>query len=200
MTNRNPQTGIRYGVISGNSLDPDVLNELFYGSDAVNLSEKEAYEQAKAEFGAEFDDLMEQAEIAASEADHRMSDRDKEEFIAKWFEDNDHIDDREAFIDRAIEHASERWQIEEPTIEGEYEGVSYLISWLGGAPIVYATHGPMTYVRSLCSPCVPGAADLDSGFDPNGYLTYTVPQDWIYEHNDLRLFHAGPDQVVDGPV
>lgn len=187
--NRNPQTGIRYGVISGNSLDPDVLNELFYGANAVNVTEQDAYAEAKRLFSAEYNDLVDQAEIAAAETDANMSDRDKEQFIERWFEDNDHINDHDEFVDRKMDRWGDQCSIEEPAIEGTYEGVEYTILWLGGAPLVYVTKGPMTYVRNCCSPCVPGAADLDSGFDPDGYLCYSVPQDWVYMHNDLKIFH-----------
>ena len=189
MTNTHPTTGIRFGVVSGNSLDPDVLNELFYGAEAVNVSFNEAYAEAKRAFEAEFDDLMEEAKIAAAEVDYHMSDDERERFVERWFEERDITDDKDYYVEMKLDQWNERYECDEPTIEGEYEGVKYTILWLGGAPLVYVAEGPMTYVSSLCSPCCPGAADLDSGFDPHGFLCYSVPQDWIASHiDDLKLF------------
>ena len=48
LPNRNPETGVRYGYISANSLDPEVVDELCYGSQAVDVN----YENFKTEIYA----------------------------------------------------------------------------------------------------------------------------------------------------
>lgn len=204
MSNTNPVTGIRYGVISMHSIDGDVANDLWYGPGATDLSYQAAYEEAKADAETLYDRHMEEAEIAASETDHNMSDAEREAFIEDWFERNDIEFDKEVFVDSILERHSDMCCIDEPNIEGVYDGVHYLISWLGGAPLLRITQGPLAVADRLCSPCVPNAADLDGGYalasevidslDGNkqtlsavleaGFQCYGVPRDWL---NDWKV-------------
>lgn len=144
MTNYNPETGIPYGVIACDSLDSDLVQELWY-THGKDLS----YEAAVNEF--------------------------REEVRAELLESDPDLDANE--IESEIESRLE-WaelQIDEPTIEGEYEGVKYQISWLGGAPLLWVFWSPFVKPHAQCSPCVPGAGDLDSEGD---MLCYDVPDDW----------------------
>ncbi len=84
-------------------------------------------------------------------------------------------DDIEDMIDSRCEWFEP--QIDEPTIEGEYEGVKYMISWLGGAPLLWVFRSPFTGSYAQCSPCVPGAGDLETP-DEYGVVCYDVPPDW----------------------
>lgn len=200
MTNTNVKTGIRFGVIATNSLDQDLVNDLWYGPDAVNESEEEVAKEMKSEFGAKWDAAHEEAEIAASETDPNMSDDEREAFINKHMMDAGFsitysgctlFLDRDDYISREIEGAWGNLDISEPIISGNYEGVDYQITWLGGAPLLWVLEGPVGFANHLCSPCVPNAADLDNGFEPtsipvdqihrdhDGYLCYVVPQDWL---------------------
>lgn len=84
--------------------------------------------------------------------------------------------DEEDF-DEEIDRRSEYLQIDEPTIEGEAEGVKYMISWLGGAPLLWVFSSPFTGSYAQCSPCVPGAGDLGTP-DEYGVVCYDVPPGW----------------------
>jgi len=158
MTNTNPATGIRYGVIAGNSLDATVFDDLFYSG--TNISEQEA-----------LDSLREEISIEAAE---------------RGFDDED---DRDNWFEGEYEVRSSYLEIEEPTIEGEKDGVKYRISWLGGAPLLWVLEGPVGECYRLCSLCVPNAGDLDSGFKAGQFLhnrppqtfyeCYVVPCDWL---------------------
>ena len=86
--------------------------------------------------------------------------------------------DREDWEERQFEERVEGIQIEEPTIKGECDGVKYMISWLGGAPLLWVFESPFTGRFDLCSPCVPNACNLNSP-NPGGYEGYTVPADWL---------------------
>lgn len=155
MSNQNPETGIPYTVYALNrSIDPDVAQELWYGSQARDLSYESAYAELKDEVTQEIRGKIERG-------------------LIPW-EDEDYAIDIE--MDRRCEHI----QIEEPTIEGVYEGVTYQISWLGGAPLLCITHSPYKGTFRLCSPCVPGACMGDSP-DPNGCEGYAVPPSWLNE-------------------
>jgi hypothetical protein len=168
-----------------------VSHELFYGNDAKDLSYEAAYAEAKAEAEHKYAGLVEEASIAASEAGaDREGDFDAEAWEEKWFDLYGHEHDPEIFVERELEQFSDMCQIEEPTIEGKLDGVKYHISWLGGAPILFVFEGPLGCAENLCSPCVPGAADLDSGFTldtefeedyvpDTGYSCYCVPREWI---------------------
>lgn len=190
--NINPETGIRYGVVAVNNLDPALVQELWYGPDARDLSYEKAIVDLEVKFGAEWDSAMEDAEIAASEVDAHMGDEERTKFIEQHMADagfrwgfQDHATDltREEWVEAQIESEAEFLEIDEPVIKGELEGVKYLLTWLGGAPLLTVLEGPVGYAARLCSPCVPNAADLDSGYsdvEDSEFVheCYIVPLSW----------------------
>ncbi len=146
--NVNPETGIRYTVYSSHSINPDLMHELWY-THGRNLDEERAYDEAKAE-------AKRNAMLDAESID--------EIFDEEEFEDN--------------YEAPEDLNIDEPHIEGEYQGVKYGISWLGGAPNLWVWESPHTGAFALCSPCCPNACNGNAG---GGYEGYAVPDDWLAE-------------------
>lgn len=178
MTNVNPTTGIRYGVISFNSLQPWCSQDLFYGDKAVDLSWQEAVAELKREGLRQYEQLLEECCAAAAESGaDREVDFDQEAFEEKWFAERKEPWDRDDFIDDFVERNAEHIQIDEPIIEGECDGVKYRISWLGGAPLLWVLEGPHITKADLCSPCVPNAGSLDS-INPEGFKCYDVPETW----------------------
>ena len=142
MTNTNPETGIRYGCIYLNSLDPDTASWLW--DDAENLSEAEAYAELKSEIEAQ---VMEEC-----------PDLDESEI--------------EIEVEKLLDCAAQDIEIDEPTLAGTCEGVRYEISWLGGAPLLWVFESPVISKTKLCSPCCPNAGDLnnldDDGYECYG--------------------------------
>lgn len=188
MTNTNPQTGIRYGVIAMRSLDPDVAAWLFDVGDDITY--KDACEEIRERLKREADDIEEEACQAVEDrlgvkAEKRYETLVEQEIEARY--QSFGYDDREDFLERRFEEEVEDLYIEEPSIVGEVEGISYQIGWLGGAPLLWVLTGPVGRCAKLCSPCVPNAGDLDSGFTTDevneGYECYVVPQDWMPEEN-----------------
>lgn len=152
-SNVNPETGIRYGVISLNSLDADVVHELWIDGD--NLSEREALDELREEVTTDM-------EAENEERDEPLS-----------------VEDMQDEIERRVEGEwSESYGVEEPTIEGDCDGIKYLISWLGGAPLLWVLESPYTTYARLCSPCVPNAGDLESLDAADGYECYDVHPAW----------------------
>ena len=146
------ENGIRYGTIYLNHLNPDVADYLF--TDGDNVSEKDVYEYCAASATAEA------AKI------------EPEELEAMGYSDSDdYIQDR-------VEELMGGYYVDEPRIEGEYEGITYMIDWLGGAPLLWVIYSPYVVKCGLCSPCVPNAGDLESVGD---YEAYGVPDDWLAE-------------------
>lgn len=72
-------------------------------------------------------------------------------------------------------------QIDEPAGEVILDNVKVQVSWLGGAVILFSLNGPVTKVARYCSPCVPGAADLNSGV--GDIECHGVPTDWFYSED-----------------
>ena len=149
--NTNSKTGIRFGVIAVNDLNSDVVEDLWYGYGAVDLSYQAAMEELDAEIGWEADRLIETGELQA--------------------------EDRDWYVDRETDKRRDDIQIDEPTIEGTYEGVQYQISWLGGAPLLWVLESPVISKAQPCSPCVPNGGDLDNLCE-DGVECYGVPDDW----------------------
>lgn len=148
MVNVNPTTGVRYGYISANSLDSEILEELIYGSQAVDVHWEDAVRELTDNFTyGNLDDGEDQCDDFDDELDRR-----KEELANNWYDD-------------------------EPIHEGEYEGVRYRTSWLGGALNVWIFDSPITGHYAECSPCVPGAGNLNCP-DLDGVVCYDVPKEW----------------------
>lgn len=183
MTNCSP-VGIRYSYFSFNELADWCNQDLFYGPHSRDLSYEAALEELKADGGRQYDEWLEDAEVAASELDANMSPNERHRFIERFFKSKNSSADREDFISGWVEEMAQNISIDEPTIEGTFDGVSYRISWLGGAPGGFILASPYTARFRLCSPCVPGACDL--GFpDPEGFLGYDVPPDWKRDYGSV---------------
>lgn len=145
VANTNPETGIRYGLIAANSLDPDVVNEL-------QMSGKDLhYEEAKSEL------------------------RDAVKRVCKDYMGERDSDD---VADQAVERMSEDWSDDEPVHSFDLQGVKGQTTWLGGGLLLFFFYSPYVYKGNLCSPCVPGAVNLDSP-NSNGFDGYGPPPNWF---------------------
>lgn len=183
MTNINPDTGIRYGYISANSIHPDILYDVIdvIGKD---LTYEDAEAEAKAIAERQADNIEEEVRIAIAEAGG-FTDREYEDISEEWTSmayERLGFDCREDFVEGQISCHMECAYIEEPIVEFEYEGVHGRTSWLGGALNLWIFESPHTGLYEECSPCVPGAGNLDQP-DPEGVLAYDVPADWRTDHD-----------------
>lgn len=149
MPNINIKTNIPFGYIAASALDSMVVDELLYGRGAVDVSSQSA-----------LDDAYERSGMEAAERGFDPSSPD-------W----------DSFCDRRIHELMDDYECDEPHIEGEYEGVTYATSWLGGALNFWIFESPVTTDKARrASPCVPGAAILDT-LDGSEF-GYDVPADW----------------------
>jgi hypothetical protein len=160
MMNVNEKTGVAYGFISANSLDTEIVMDLMMGfnvDDFRNVSEDRAV-----------------AEIAESYR-NRIRDNGDETDISR-------VEDMSA--DEIFDMLADSGQVsfddllsDEPIVEGDYLGVHYMSSWLGGALHFFIMESPViTGKAGRASPCVPGAGILDS-LDGD-VVAYDVPLDW----------------------
>lgn len=112
----------------------------------------------------------------------------RQDFIAEYESVNDTYPIGDAWDDYVYEADEEEYLIGGwEMVKGKYqpvngEGFSAIVQWLGGAPIVTVVAGSYyTTVCSMCSPCCPGQADLDSGYHEGGYACYSLPSEFYRE-------------------
>lgn len=168
--NTNQATGIRFGIIGSRNLDSDVVDSLLYGCKAVNISEREAFDDLAKNHGWE----------PIGEPDYTLSSDlvDANGLTASEYLNDIGLDDVEI-------------EVSEPVIQGEHQSVHYRSCWLGGALMFWITESPVITHCRPCSPCVPNAGDLDSP-DADGVEAYGVPKDWLSE-NFLAELEANND-------
>lgn len=177
--NINPDTGIAYGYISANQMDPDTVQWLLYDA-GTDLSYEEALADLRFEAEKEADEIEEECRIALEEIGGFYPD-EFDSFLERGIEaayERLGYAGREDYVDTRVESESEAIQIDEPIIEGECEGVKYRTSWLGGALHFFIFESPVISKCRPCSFCVPNAGDLGSEGD---YEAYGVPEDWLYK-------------------
>jgi len=86
----------------------------------------------------------------------------------------------------ADDEIPQEWYDEYESDEEAYEletadGLKLGLDYLGGAALVWVFESPHTVEAPACSPCVPGAGDLDSigGRSSGGTIRcYTLPAEW----------------------
>ena len=79
--------------------------------------------------------------------------------------------------DEQTDTFNQQYECYEEIIEGEYEGVFYCSSWLGGALNFFITQSPfLTNSARKASPCVPNCGILDT-LDGSEF-SYDVPPEW----------------------
>jgi len=166
MPNYNEWTGIPYGVLSGNNV-PELLDAICRNGD--NLS--------YAAFKAEIEASLRGAIISAlGNYTHRAE---------KVAEGIDYSALMEGLFDSCLaeDWLAEDWQGQEEEFEYEYETedgpVKLLLGWLGGAPLIWVCDSPYVAECAQCSPCIPGAGDLDTPRDDgdDGGTAYCLPPD-----------------------
>lgn len=152
--NVNKTTGIRYGVLQGNSF-PTLLEEIFSNGDDETFAAHKA-------------DLVKQ--------------------LSRELQDDPYWQ-RESVADTLAAGVVDEMEWDNyQTDESNYsytdsEGNEFLLGWLGGATLIWVVKSDrVVHVRSLCSPCVPNAGDLDSGEDDDatdGPTCYGIPSSWL---------------------
>lgn len=173
-TNMNLETGIRYGMLSFNSLNPDMEDE-FYNlpNPSIDASFKDYLEDLAIEYfrsgkltAADFD-LEPDVDLDTFKETVYLSDLDTLQGI---------LESIDPWVSESFYDGLESSLV---GCEGIIDGVTVRITELGGALMLWIFDSPHTTKARLCSPCVPNAGDLDSLDPENGYETYTVPSDWL---------------------
>ena len=150
--NIHQETGIHFGVISGHSLDPDVLCAI---QDKIfDLEYQAAYK----------DHLKKLLQDVICDSDGLT--------IQQM------IDKCEAYdIDPDLDCFADYFDCCEPCGTINHEKLIIEFTWLGGAPLIIVRESPFVTFANPCSTCVPNAGDLDN-LDPDGVECYAVPENW----------------------
>ena len=103
IANTNTKTGIRFGVIACQNLDPDVVEYLWYGYGAVDLSYQAALEEFKAEIERDADNIEDEVRIGIAETDPSLvgderweERRIEDEYLRLGY------DDREDYVENTL--------------------------------------------------------------------------------------------------
>ena len=150
-SNRDIQTGIRYGVISPHSVSPEALDEIYMQGD--NLTH-----------AAVRDDIKRVADALADILRDCVSERYRQDII-------------DTTADAIIESANDSGHLDgdgDDTYRYDRDGYVIEASSLG----LFVTKSPYKTRARFCSPCAPGAGDLDSP-DADGVETYCLGADWF---------------------
>lgn len=151
--NIDPNTGIRFGVVDGKSV-PDLLDDILTFGE--NLS---------------YDDYMQHVEEQLRAAESLEEIRDLVPYDPETPLEFPLCEEK---IEELMELIAENY---EPR-EDEYELVfpeddeHYLLTYLGGAPLIFVCKSKFVTRCRGCSPCVPNGGDLDSPVEENGVIAY----------------------------
>jgi hypothetical protein len=154
--NRDPVTGIRYGIISLRSLGEFAFEDI--EQHGIDQDFEEFQQRIKAEIDSALRPVLK---------DYVLSSR-----IDKLIENAQ---------DDALEEASDCYQQPSDWVRYHYERDGYVLQVTGDGNL-FVIKSPFVTNAQYCSPCVPGAGNLDSPCD-SGPECYALGLDWFDEKN-----------------
>lgn len=190
-TNIDPQTGLRFGVISQNSIMPEAFDDIFQSSRDLT------YEASVAEFKQEIARIESEADLTEI-LKERFGDRAPRYTHTKlWAEAilvdytlNDGSfaqpldDEAKEYIWNEIEQTFNDYYEDNGERDWLYEKEGYKLTNCLQSDVFVLASPYYTYAQ-FCSPCVPGACNLDSPLDHG--------KDWQVAVRNNRAFCLGHD-------
>lgn len=207
-TNIDKATGIRFGVVSANTLSQDAFNDCWEG--ARDLS----FEQAQADAKTEIDKLDTVSELAEWIEEHLMLSRGETAIsVSRYILDGYTVenDPDTIRVDERAEVTAHIWAELEDRFNDAYamadcgdrdwlyEQDGYKLTNCLTNVVMVLSSPYFTYAQ-LCSPCVPGACNLDKPMitPPDGiYGGDGFERDWQRLKNN-RCYCLGHDWFEDG--
>lgn len=166
ISNADAATGIRYGVISQNSVMPEALDEIMTHGEDV------AYAECL------------KSHLEAARANFVPSDEDGEEFDE----------------DEAAQDFADRYQSDGGLSDYLYERDGYKLTGCLSNDLFVLKSPFFTYAQ-FCSPCVPGAGNLDSPFESAVNQAGLNGEDYAREASEAgfpRVYCLGHDWFENG--
>lgn len=183
-TNIDMATGIRYGVISPHSLNPDAVSDIY--DQGENQTYQAAVADAKAAIACVLEPVLEDLGVLPYVGKYAPRDEDKAKRATAVA----------AVVDDVWEGIEQDWN-DQYTEEDDcylYSRDGYVIqtSSLG----LYVIKSPFYTLTAYCSPCAPGAGNLDAP-DAAGVRTYCLGAEWFEaEQAPYAVFRVDDDTEV----
>ena len=155
--NIDSETGIPYGIIHANNL-PELYDEIISMGESVTF--REFRNQVLCELASSISCIL---------SEHGISLSDPETAAEEIFDSAD----------------MNCWECDEEEYEYELDGVKILLSYLGGAALIWVIESPYVAPCKQCSPCIPHGGDLDNP-DCEGSNAYSLPPEWLEENESLQ--------------
>lgn len=157
--NIHPQTGIAYGYISANAMNPETVFYLI--ERGTSLTYQSFLDDLRSEI---INELASVLKLDASD-----------------IRENEHLMEQ---VNSTVEYRSDEYQPEEEIHEGVTDGVKWQTSWLGGAMNFWIFESPYLINGSRASPCVPNACIAGH---PGPVAGYGVPPDWLSDETLIEF-------------
>lgn len=193
MFNIDPETGIHYGYIHGNTV-PELLNRIQQSgtSETMKIWVSDVSTNLRDRLdGIDFNDNDTHINRRAVFRDSVLSG------LLPWLNTRDAHDVACSIEDEFYDEARGSLDMggivvacinilremgcdsfEDEVYTYNVDGFEYTSDWLGGAPMIWVKKSPYVTHCAPCSPCVPNAGDLNSlATLEDGLLTYCVPPD-----------------------
>ncbi len=198
--NYDPNTGIFYGAIAQNSLNPEVVSDILLGSDTRDLSYEEVLNDLnfKIDNAIEFNSLEEMYQISKEViGDHKLN-KYRLELIREIL---NHFKNKRFGAIKDILESEFNNSYENPgSPDFLYESEGYkIINCLDNYNFMILKSPYYTFAPE-CSPCVPCAGDLDSIFEDREYTkkTYCLGKDFYNEDEEpkFKIYKVSDDKEV----
>jgi len=173
LANRDSVTGIHYGVIHQNAVNPEDISEIY--DNGTDLRWEQAKKELQEQLSAAIMGVLEETSISKRRAQEIADDT------------------AESIVD---DEAGEMIQFDEsgPML---YEEDGYVIQTSDGGDLFVIKSPYYTHCR-FCSPCAPGAGHLQN-YQKDGIVTYCLGADWFDdEHAPLPypIYSAETDELI----
>ena len=207
--NVNHETGIRYGYVGANRLNPEAVDEII--TTGIDLNFEEAVEDFKAALTSAIDDwsantptdvMIETAMQALSDWCSRKTVTEIVDMVRSYDWTNGRAELVDTVWDRISDQVTDGWDSDGTTFRYERDGLILLYNTNDND--VCVIDSPVVARRGLCSPCAPNGCYLET---PGEFLCYALPSDWFeegempYEVAEVPSSHLvgkGPDDFLPG--
>lgn len=152
-TNQDKETGIHYGVISQNSICPEALPDIYDGPHSTDLYYKLYCEEMRTLLSKGIHDALDDTSVRARDIDAIV----------------------ESACDELENSLGDSYQNDE--VCPHYDDGKYVIGKCLDFDF-FVTKSPYYTFAAYCSPCCPGAGNLDS-YCPDGPKTYCLGPEWF---------------------
>lgn len=190
-TNIDVATGIRYGVIHENSLNQDAISDI--RDNGENLTYAAAVAEARSMIAGALSPVLSDLGVLSHVSKYMPRKEDQAKVAAEV----------DAIVDSVWSDIEDDWndqyQGEDEVYRYDRDGYILQTTDLG----LYVTQSPFYTFAAFCSPCCPGAGDLDHPtHDESGVKTYCLGPEWFDDNGaPYRVYRVADNtELMSGEV